>query len=85
MKALVTGGEGQLARAWRAAAPPGWTVVALSRQALDISDEGAVRAALTAHRPNLILNAAAFTGVDRAENEPEPSWRINRDGAAHVA
>ncbi|MDQ2859452.1 MAG: dTDP-4-dehydrorhamnose reductase [Pseudomonadota bacterium] len=85
MKALVTGGDGQLARAWAAAAPAGWTVTALSRQSLDIGDEGAVRAAVARLAPHLILNAAAFTAVDRAQSEPEEAWRVNRDGAAHLA
>jgi len=85
MKALVTGGDGQLARAWAAAAPAGWTVTALSRQSLDIGDEGAVRAAVARLAPHLILNAAAFAAVDRAESEPKEAWRVNRDGAAHVA
>jgi dTDP-4-dehydrorhamnose reductase len=85
VKALVTGGGGQLALAWAAAAPAGWTVTALPRAALDIGDEGAVLSLVERMRPDLILNAAAFTAVDRAESEPEQAWRVNRDGAAHVA
>src|SRR5665213_1677302 len=77
MKALVTGGEGQLARAW--------AVTALPRAALDIGDEGAVRAAVARLRPDLILNAAAFNAVDRAEGERAQAFRVNRDGAAHLA
>jgi dTDP-4-dehydrorhamnose reductase len=85
LKALVTGGEGQLALAWAAAAPAGWTVTALSRSALDIADEAAVHAVMATEAPDLILNAAAFTAVDRAESEPDQAWRVNRDGAANVA
>ncbi|MEO8927503.1 MAG: dTDP-4-dehydrorhamnose reductase [Caulobacteraceae bacterium] len=85
MKALVTGGDGQLALAWAAAAPSGWTVTALPRSVLDIGDEPAVRATVAKHAPDVILNAAAFTAVDRAESEPDEAWRANRDGAAHVA
>ena len=85
MKALVTGGDGQLARALAAAAPAGWTVTALSRQSLDVGDEAAVRAAVARLGPDVILNAAAFTAVDRAESEPEGAWRVNHDGAAHLA
>jgi len=85
MKALVTGGEGQLARAFTAQGRPGWTVTALPRAALDIGDEGAVRAAVARLRPDLILNAAAFNAVDRAEGERAQAFRVNRDGAAHLA
>ncbi len=85
MKALVTGAGGQLARAWVARARPGWAVTALTRAALDIGDEGAVRAAVAEFRPDLILNGAAFTAVDRAEDERETAFRVNRDGAANLA
>jgi dTDP-4-dehydrorhamnose reductase len=85
MKALVTGGDGQLALAWAAAAPAGWTVTALTRAALDVADQAAVLGLAERTRPDLILNTAAFTAVDRAESEPESAWRVNRDGAANVA
>lgn len=85
MKALVTGGDGQLARAFAAAAPTGWTITALPRAALDIGEEAAVLAIATRIGPDLILNAAAFTAVDLAESEPKSAWRVNRDGAAQVA
>ena len=85
MKALVTGGEGQLARAFTAQARPGWTVTALPRAALDIGDEDAVRAAVARLRPDLILNAAALNAVDRAQGERAQALRVNRDGAAHLA
>jgi len=85
VKALVTGAGGQLASEWAAAAPAGWNVTALTRAQLDIADEGAVEAALSALKPDLILNAAAFTAVDRAEIDPEAAWRTNRDGARAIA
>ncbi len=85
MRALVTGADGQLARAWLVQARPGWAVTALTRAALDIGDEAAVGAAVARLRPDLILNAAAFTSVDRAEHEREAAFRVNRDGAANLA
>jgi dTDP-4-dehydrorhamnose reductase len=85
MKALVTGAGGQLARAWMSAAPADWTVVGLARAELDLRDEQAVAAAVERHSPDLILNAAAYTAVDRAESEPDLAFLINRDGADHVA
>jgi dTDP-4-dehydrorhamnose reductase len=85
MKAVVTGADGQLARAWSAAAPPGWSVTGLSRAELDIGDKGAVERVIGALAPDLILNAAAHTSVDRAESEPDLAFAVNRDGAGHVA
>lgn len=85
MKAVVTGSGGQVAKAWSAAAPPGWSVTGLSRADLDIGDEVAVDRVIGALAPDLILNAAAYTAVDRAESEPDLAFAINRDGAGHVA
>jgi dTDP-4-dehydrorhamnose reductase len=85
VKALVTGAGGQLARAWMAAAPAGWMVAGLTRAELDIGDEGAVDKVIGAQAPDLILNAAAYTAVDRAEREADLAFRANRDGAAHLA
>jgi dTDP-4-dehydrorhamnose reductase len=85
VKALVTGAGGQVARAWIAAAPPGWTVSAVNRAELDITDAAAVEAMTAKAAPDLILNAAAYTAVDRAESEPEAAFAANRDGAANVA
>jgi len=85
MKALVTGAGGQLARVWAAAAPQGWDVTSLARADLDVGDEAAVDGAVAALRPDLILNAAAYTAVDRAESEPDLAFRINGDGAGHLA
>jgi dTDP-4-dehydrorhamnose reductase len=85
MKAVVTGAGGQLARAFAEAAPPGWTVVGLTRAELDITDEDAVARTIHIEAPDLVLNAAAYTAVDRAETEPDLAFRANRDGAANVA
>jgi dTDP-4-dehydrorhamnose reductase len=85
VKALVAGAAGQLARVWAAAAPRGWEVASLTRADLDIGDAAAVDAVVAALRPDLILNAAAYTAVDRAESEPGQAFRINGDGAGHLA
>lgn len=77
MKALVTGANGQLGRALAATVPPGWTCVALDRASLDLTDAPSIRAVVEAHRPDLILNAAAYTAVDRAESEETLATAIN--------
>lgn len=84
---LVAGRSGQVATCLARRRPPeGWQVVALGReQGLDITDETAVRRSLAAHRPDVVVNAAAYTAVDRAESEPEAAFAVNRDGAAMLA
>ena len=68
MKALVTGAGGQLGRALIESAPEGVEVVALDRGSLDITDRAAVAAKLDEIAPDLLINAAAYTAVDKAES-----------------
>ncbi len=84
MKVLVTGAGGQLGRAL-VPALAGHDVVALERAALDVSDLAAVRGAVAAHAPAVVINAAAYNLVDQAESEPEAAQRVNRDGARNLA
>ena len=77
MKALVTGAGGQLGRALIAAVPASWECVALTYADLDLRDTAALRRAFGEHAPDLILNAAAYTAVDRAETEVEDAFAIN--------
>ena len=85
MKALVTGASGQLGRALATSAPDGVALVALGRRDLDIGDGGAVRAVIERERPDVVLNAAAYTAVDKAESECEAAFRINAEGPGHLA
>jgi dTDP-4-dehydrorhamnose reductase len=83
---LVFGGEGQVGRAFAETKPPeGWRVVTVGHADADITDPGAVEAALRAHSPTAVTNAAAYTAVDQAEGERDIAMRINRDGAGIVA
>jgi dTDP-4-dehydrorhamnose reductase len=77
MKALITGVNGQLGKELLAHAPTGWTCVALDRAALDLSDAAAISRLVDAEQPDLVLNAAAYTAVDRAESEPILAHAIN--------
>lgn len=77
MKALVTGVGGQLGRALLSTAPEGWTCVALDRAALDLGDADAIARIVETEQPDLVLNAAAYTAVDKAESEPELANAIN--------
>lgn len=85
MKAFITGAGGQLGRALVAAPPKGWTVRGLDRAALDIGDAQAVARLIDGERPELVINAAAHTAVDRAESEAELAEKVNSHAVAHLA
>ncbi|HEY7548347.1 MAG TPA: dTDP-4-dehydrorhamnose reductase [Hyphomicrobiaceae bacterium] len=83
---LVAGRAGQVARCLvEAAARKGVRLVAVGRPDLDIGDARSIAEAVAATRPGLIVNAAAYTAVDKAESEPEQAFAINRDGAVRLA
>lgn len=85
MKVLITGAGGQVGRALQETAP-GWAeVVALDRAALDIADPGAIRTALETAAPGVVINAAAYTAVDRAESEEELAFAVNAAAVAALA
>jgi len=85
VRALVAGAGGQLGRALLATAPEGVTATGLSRAELDIADEASIAAALDAHSPDVVVNAAAHTAVDKAEGDEASAYRVNRDGPALLA
>ncbi|PWC35721.1 dTDP-4-dehydrorhamnose reductase [Azospirillum sp. TSO22-1] len=85
MRMLVFGHDGQVAHALRTMAAPDLTVTALGRAGADITDADAVRRAVEAARPDVAVNTAAYTAVDRAETEAEQAFAVNRDGAGHIA
>jgi dTDP-4-dehydrorhamnose reductase len=85
MKVLVTGAQGQVGRGLMASVPAGVTTVGLTRAELDIGDADAVQRAVEVHRPDVVINAAAYTAVDRAESEPDLARRVNGLGPRHLA
>jgi dTDP-4-dehydrorhamnose reductase len=84
MRVLLTGAGGQLGRAL-APALGDHVVVALDHGQLDVADPAAVREAVDAHRPDLVVNAAAYNAVDRAETERGQAFRANCDGPRVLA
>ncbi|MFT3729149.1 MAG: dTDP-4-dehydrorhamnose reductase [Terricaulis sp.] len=83
---LIIGGSGQLGlELRRAALPDGWRCDAPSRDALDLGSLAHIEAAVRALRPNVIVNAAAYTAVDKAESEPEAAFALNRDAPTALA
>lgn len=85
MKALITGANGQLGRALAACAPAGVELSALTSAQLDIGDQAAVDAAFNDHAPAIVINAAAYTKVDAAEEMSELADRVNHLGVANLA
>lgn len=85
MRILVTGRDGQVARSLTAAASRGLSATTLGRPDLDITDAGAIARAIDVVRPDIVVNPAAYTAVDRAESEAEAAFAVNRDGAGNVA
>ena len=77
MKILLLGKTGQLGRALAPALAPLGEVVALDRATLDLAKLESIRAAVAQHAPGLVVNAAAYTAVDRAETEPELAMTVN--------
>lgn len=83
---IVFGAGGQLGQALsQVAVPSGWARRELTRADVDVTDRRAVADALTGINSGVVVNAAAYNAVDKAETEPEQAMAINRDGAAIVA
>jgi len=87
-RVLITGGGGQLACALRAR----WEergqaerITSLSRAELDITGRDGVRACLNSLRPGWIVNCAAFTAVDAAEDDPAAAFRVNDEAVGVLA
>ena len=83
---LVTGAGGQLGTALgRSACPRGWEVVALDRSGLDLADPAAITATIAGGGWAAVINAAAYTGVDKAESDVVAAWRVNALAPAALA
>lgn len=87
MRVVVTGKEGQLARSLieRAPAAGGIEIVAIGRPEADMEIPGSIGRAIVEAGPDVVINAAAFTAVDRAEDEEQRAFRINAASAGEVA
>ncbi len=86
MKILVTGALGQVGHELiRQGTDLNLTMIATDRQELDITDGDAVAAMMNEQHPDCVINAAAYTAVDKAEEEQTLAYAINRDGPANLA
>jgi dTDP-4-dehydrorhamnose reductase len=77
MKILITGANGQVGKELQHRLSSFGEIVAIDREELDLIDEFGVRSFVRDTRPNLVINAAAYTAVDRAESEPELAHLLN--------
>ena len=82
MRFLVAGASGQLGRALQATVPPGSSFVAPIEADFDITDAARVAAVVAASGATHLVNAAAYTAVDKAETDPDTAQRINADAVA---
>jgi dTDP-4-dehydrorhamnose reductase len=85
MRIAVTGSRGQVATSLLERAPADVEIVTLSRPDVALEDRDGVLAAVASARPDVVINAAAYTAVDKAEGEEDLATRVNGDGAGHVA
>jgi dTDP-4-dehydrorhamnose reductase len=85
MRVLLVGARGQVGTACRVQAPAGVDLIALGHDDLDIADAAAVSGRVAELRPDLIINAAAYTQVDKAESEREAAHIGNMRGPANLA
>lgn len=85
MRVLVTGSGGQLGRALAATAPVGVTIIAPPKREFDITVPEQARAVVMAAKPDLLVNAAAWTAVDQAEAEEEGALLVNATAVGYLA
>ena len=86
MRVAVTGRDGQVVRSLMERAPEGLDILALGRPELDLAgDPDRIASAIEQASPDLIVSAAAYTFVDKAESEPDLAFAINERGAEAVA
>lgn len=85
MRVLITGANGQVGRELqRVIWPAGTVLLPLSSDQLDITDRDAVMEIVVEARPDVMVNAAAYTGVDTAEDEPDRAHLVNATAVGHL-
>lgn len=85
MKILITGTNGQLGSELQATCPAGMVLIPTDYDTLDITQPAQITEALEHHQPSVIINAAAYTAVDKAESDSERAYAINHLAAETLA
>jgi len=86
MKILITGGKGQLANELAEKSPRNkYIIAAYDHYTLDITQPSLIENVFQTFHPDLVINTAAYTATDKAEQEQEMAFRVNRDGAKNIA
>lgn len=85
IKVLVTGKGGQLAWELEQTLPVGVDIISLGIEELDITQPGQVNELLFAHSPDVVINAAAYTAVDKAETDQDTAYAVNAKGSEYLA
>ncbi len=85
MKVLLLGKTGQLGWELQPTLQPLGEVIALDYPEINMADAASIRKTIQLHRPNIIINATAYTAVDKAEGEPELAYAINAAGPGILA
>ena len=85
MRVVVIGKSGQLARCLVECAPAGAAIVCLGKRECDITSLSPDFGALVSYRPDIVINAAAYTAVDRAESDREAAFALNAHGPGRLA
>ena len=85
MKVLITGINGQLGWELQQTLPDRFQLAPFDHTQLDITDASSVDQVVRDVKPDLIINTAAYTAVDKAENEAEKAYAVNAQGAATIA
>ena len=82
---LLTGANGQLGQALMGSIPSGVELIATTRQELDLADRLSCASAVKSYQPDWVINAGAYTAVDKAESEPELARAVNAGAARALA
>ena len=85
MKILITGAQGQVGKELVSIAKQHYDVIAAGRDELDITQAKDVAEYIESSHPDIVINAAAYTAVDKAEEDQKIAYAINRDGAKNLA
>ena len=85
MRILITGANGQLGYELEQTAPEGVELITVDVDSLDITSAEAVTTFFSTYQPNAVINAAAYTAVDRAETEQAAAYAVNASGAQLLA